>query len=113
MFYNTFNEELAKLSRKRIKLADFFFTVLVAMVVVSSIRAVGILLVSALLVIPTLIALHLGKSFKQTMYLSALSAMLAVSIGIIVSFVADIPPSGSIVLLLFLGFVVTQFLRRK
>ena len=113
MFYNTFNEELAKLSRKRIKLANFFFTVLVAMVVVSSIRAVGILLVSALLVIPTLIALHLGKSFKQTMYLSALSAMLAVSIGIIVSFVADIPPSGSIVLLLFLGFVVTQFLRRK
>ncbi len=104
MFHLTFNEELAQISRKRAPLANILFTALVAMVVVISIRAVGILLVSALLVIPTLISLNISKSFNQTVILSSLSALVAVLVGILFSFLVDIPPSGSIVLLLFLGF---------
>src|SRR3989338_11545900 len=111
LFYMTFNEELAQLSRKRINIANIIFTILVAMVVVISIRAVGILLVSALLVIPTLIALNLATSFKRTILISTMSALIAVIFGIIFSFIIDIPPSGSIVLLLLIGFLSTSFLK--
>ena len=113
IFHITFNEELARLSRKRVKLANLLFTILVAMIIVVSIRAVGILLVSALLVIPTLIALNLAHSFKHTLIISSLSALLAMLIGTIGSFILDIPPSGSIVLLLFVGFISTQLLRSR
>ena len=112
MFQLTFNEELAQLSRKRVHSANIIFTLLVAMVVVMSIRAVGILLVSALLVIPSLIALNGAKSFRQTIIISSMSSLFAVVIGIIFSFLADIPPSGSIVLLLFVAFFGTQLYRR-
>lgn len=112
MFHLTFNEEMAHLSGKRSYIANIIFTILVAMVVVISIRAVGILLVTALLVIPTLIALNISKSFKQTVILSTLSSLIAVLIGIVVSFIADIPPSGSIVLLLFVGFFGTQLYKK-
>ncbi len=112
MFHLTFNEELAQLSRKQVNIANIIFTILVAMVVVISIRAVGILLVSALLVIPTLIALNVAKSFKQTIIISSISALIAVLIGIVFSFLVDIPPSGSIVLLLFVGFFGTQLYKK-
>lgn len=112
MFHLTFNEELAQLSRKKVNIANMIFTVLVAMVVVISIRAVGILLVSALIVIPTLIALNISNSFKQTIFISSLSSIIAVLLGIIFSFLADIPPSGSIVLLLFVGFFGTQLYKK-
>src|SRR3989344_804249 len=113
LFLLTFNEELAKLSRKRVEWANIIFTVLIATIVVISIRAVGILLVSALLVIPTLIALNLAKSFQQTLVISSIGSLTAVVLGIILSYGLDIPPSGSIVLMLFAGFVVTGFYARK
>ncbi len=113
LFFMTFNEELAVLHNKNFERTNIIFTILTAMIIVLSIRAVGILLVSALIVIPTLIALNLSKSFKQTLFFSVLFSVLAMILGIILSFILDIPPSGSIVLLLFLGFIVTQFLRRK
>jgi len=112
MFHLTFNEELAELSRKRVKVANIIFTILVAMVVVISIRAVGILLVSALLVIPTLIALNISKSFKQTIAISVVGALVSMLVGIIFSFIIDIPPSGAIVLILFAGFLGTSFLKK-
>lgn len=113
MFYLTFNEELAQLSRKHAGIANFVFTLLVAMVVVVSIRAVGIMLVSALLVIPTLIALTTSLSFRHTILLSSLYASLAVLFGIVLSYLLDIPPSGAIVLLLFFGFVVMHEMNKK
>ncbi|MBS3136597.1 metal ABC transporter permease [Candidatus Woesearchaeota archaeon] len=112
MLITIFNDELARLSRKRSGLANFFFTLLTAMAVVISIRAVGILLVSALLVLPALIALNLSKSFRQTVIISSLSASIIVALGIIISFPLDIPPSGSIVLLLLGCFLATQFYRK-
>ncbi len=113
LFFMTFNEELAILHNKNLEKINIIFTILTAMIIVLSIRAVGILLVSALIVIPTLLALNISKSFKQTLFFSALFSALAMILGIILSFIFDIPPSGSIVLLLFLGFLITQFFRRK
>ncbi len=113
MFYLTFNEELAYLYRHRVNLANIIFTLLTAMVVVISIRAVGILLISALLVIPSMIALNLASSFKQALLISSFSAMVAAISGIIVSYIVDLPPSGVIVLLLFAGFVVTSAFKKR
>ncbi len=108
MLHLAFNEELAYLSRKNVTVANILFTILTAMIVVIGIRAVGILLVSALIVIPTLIALNVSRSFRQTVIISSISSLISVLAGILFSFVLDIPPSGSIVLILFAGFFGTQ-----
>jgi len=97
----TFNEELARLQQKDNALVNFIFTLLVALAVTVSIRAVGILLVSALLVLPTLIALKISKSFRGTMVAAVAASVFAMVVGIFTSFGLNLPPSGMIVMTLF------------
>lgn len=104
----TFSTDLAELKIRRAKLINSVFILLVSFAVVISIRAVGILLVSALLVIPTLIALKVSTSFKSTLLYSSSASMLAALLGITLSFYLDLPPSGTIVMLL-LGMYAVVF----
>ncbi len=108
MFFLTFLEDLARFSRQGTQRVNVIFTVLTALVVVLAIRAVGILLVSALLVIPTLIAFELARSFKQTVFYAVLASVIATLAGIILAYIFDLPPSGAIVLLLLAGFLIVR-----
>ncbi|MFB5611073.1 MAG: metal ABC transporter permease, partial [Nitrosopumilaceae archaeon] len=67
--------------------------------VVTSIQLVGILLISALFVIPNVTAIMYGRGFKQTSLLSICFAVFSVIVGIAISYVFDITPAGTIVLL--------------
>jgi len=108
IFFTTFNEELAQLNQKDHELVNFVFTFLVALAVAVSIRAVGILLVSALLVLPTLISLQISKSFRSTMTITMVASLLAMIAGIISSFILNLPPSGMIVMILFVFFFIVS-----
>ncbi len=108
LVFSSFNQELAELRSKKTIFINTIFILLVTLTVVISIRAVGILLVSAMLVIPTLIALQLSKSFKGTLVISTIASVLATLIGIVASYYLNIPPSGTIVMLLFLLFIGVQ-----
>jgi zinc transport system permease protein len=112
LFIFTFSDELALLESKRARLSDFVFTLIVAVVTIMSVQAVGILLVSALLVIPALIALRISNSFSQTVVFSVIVSVFANVSGLLLSYFFDVPPSGFIVLLLLSVFIVVTFLRR-
>src|SRR3990172_3705693 len=75
--------------------------------VVTSIQLVGILLISALFVIPNVTAIMYGRSFKQTALLSIAFAVSSVIVGILISYLFDITPSGTIVMLSVAIFAVT------
>lgn len=109
--FMTFNQELAELRQRDYALMNSLFTVLIALTVVVSIRAVGILLVSALIVIPTLTALQISKSFKNTMIITSMVSVFAIVAGILSAFQLDLPPSGVIVMILF-GLFFIASLRR-
>jgi zinc transport system permease protein len=66
--------------------------------VVTSIQLVGVLLISALFVIPNVTAIMYGRGFKQTALLSMCFSIFSVVSGILVSYVFDITPAGTIVL---------------
>jgi len=67
--------------------------------VVTSIQLGGVLLISALFVIPNVTAIMYGKGFKQTAIISMSFSVFSVVIGILISYLFDITPSGTIVLL--------------
>ncbi len=85
------------------------FIVLLALVVAISIKALGILLVSAFVVIPACTARLLGKSFiNYVLYSSALGALSAF-VGMLISAALNLPSGPSIVatqLMLFLSAVL-------
>jgi len=107
LIYSTFNEEQAKVSGIPVEKINYLIVFIAGITVVTSIQLVGILLISALFVIPNVTAIMYGRSFKQTAILSISFAISAVVIGILISYLLDITPSGSIVMLSITIFGIT------
>ena len=99
LIYSTFNEEHEKVSGIPVEKINYLIVLIAGITVVTSIQLVGILLISALFVIPNVTAIMYGRSFKQTLLLSISFAVSAVILGIIISYLVDITPSGAIVML--------------
>ena len=95
----TFNEEQAKLAGMRTTLLNYAFVVLASITVVTSMRLVGILLISALIVIPNITAMQFGKGFKKTVFISMSISVISVVSGILVSYFLNVAPSGTIVMI--------------
>ena len=95
----TFNEEQAKLVGLRTTLLNYAFVVLASITVVTSMRLVGILLISALIVVPNITAMMFGKGFKKTVFISMSIAVISVVSGILVSYSFNVAPSGTIVVI--------------
>jgi len=105
-FYITLNEEAAKVSGLPVDSLNLLMLALTALVVVTSIKIIGILLVTSLAIIPASAALLLKKSFKKTIFYSMLFASASLLVGLFASYYLNIAPSGCIVItaiLIFLG----------
>ena len=107
----TFNEEQAKIAGLNITLLNYLFVVLAAITVVVSMRLVGILLISALIVIPNISAMMFGKGFKKTVGISVSMSIFSVTSGIIISHYLDLAPSGTIVMIAVALLLVTMLFR--
>jgi zinc transport system permease protein len=102
----TFDSESARASGIQVERLDSLMAVLTAVTVVVGMKVVGILLISALLVIPAAAALQVARNFKGAMALSAALAVVSAAGGLIAAFFLDWPPSGTIVLVSGVLFLV-------
>jgi len=109
LFRITFNREIAQVSGVKVKLYDYLFLGLLAIVTAVSIKIVGIILVPALLVIPAAAAKNISRNFKQMIFYSALLGIVSVVGGLIGSFYLNTASGATIVLLSILFFVATLF----
>ena len=106
LMYITFNEEQAKVSGLDVSKMNYLFIILSSITVITSIRLVGVLLISSLLVIPNITAIMFGKGFRKTALISIIIAVCSVEIGIVLSYVLDIAPGGAIVLVSIIIFII-------
>lgn len=100
LFLLTFDEDAAAVSGLPVKYFNIMLSILTALVISASIKIVGALLVSALLVIPAACGLALSRSFKQAVILVVIIGEVAVLAGLWIAGVANLAPGGTIVLLL-------------
>lgn len=108
----TFNEELAVVSGIPTRLIKSIFLISMAVAIVASIKVVGIILVSALLVIPGATAQLLSRNFYIMLFLLCLIALSSTISGLYLSYQFDISSGGAIVLLttvlFFAAFLTTK-----
>ena len=97
--YVAFDEEQAKVSGIDVTKLNYLFIVLAGLTVIGSVRLVGVLLISSLIVIPNITAMMLGKGFKKTLLISILIAIISVIGGILISYVMNLAPGGTIVII--------------
>ncbi len=102
LFYNkifaiTFDETFAYATGVRTKVYKFIIAVIIGVVISISMRLVGSLLVSALVVFPAMSAMKVFKSFKSVMVCSAVISVSVALLGFVLSIVFDTPVGATIV----------------
>ena len=102
-----FDENQAKVSGLNVTWINTLFIILASITIIASIRLVGVLLISSLIVIPNITALMFGKGFKKTLFISCAISVFSVVFGIILSYYSNLAPSGTIVLTMVAMFLVT------
>lgn len=107
LFAVSHDEEFARASGLPVLPLNVLLAALTALTVVISMRVVGVLLVSALMVVPVATAQLLARSFRSTYLLGmGIGAVVALA-GVLASYYLDTPSGGTIVLLAIALFVVT------
>ncbi|MEO0108340.1 MAG: metal ABC transporter permease [candidate division WOR-3 bacterium] len=109
----TFDEELAQAQGLPTALLSGIMLGLIALCVVVSIKAVGIILVSALLVTPAATALQLTNRFSLMFLLSWIAGLVSCVLGMLLSYWLDIPSGASIVITLTLLFALATIFSPK
>lgn len=114
--YITFDEEQAKVSGIKVMRLNYLFIVLASLTVIASMRLVGILLISSLVVIPNITAMMLGRGFRKTALISVMLSVISVISGIALSYILNSAPSGTIVMIsisIFLLTLIVKYSKKK
>jgi zinc transport system permease protein len=101
------DEDFARASGLPVRFYNVLISVLAAVSVSVAMRTVGLLLVSALLVIPVATAQQFSRGFRSTMLSAMVAGLIAAVAGVTTSAYVDVPPGSTIVLVALLGFAVT------
>lgn len=111
LFALTYDEEYAVVMGKKPKKLSRILAVLTSITIVLGIRVVGTMLISSLIIFPTVTALQLNRGFKQTIALAILVSVSAVILGIFASFAFNLPTGSTIVLVNGVFFAISYLIR--
>ena len=105
--------DLARTSGVPVARLNLLLTVLTALTTVVAMRMVGVLLVSAMIVIPTLTGFALGRSFRQAMAVAIAMALVSVTVGLVAAYYLRLAAGGAVVLTALLLFVAASLVGRR
>jgi zinc transport system permease protein len=110
--YSTFDQELAKTDRLNVIFDDYLLSALLAIVIVISIKLVGIVLIAAFLVIPAATARMLSNTFFKMTILSVIVGTASSLTGLLLSYELDLPSGSTIILTQAVIFFISAFIGR-
>ena len=105
------HEGFAKSMGVPVRGLEISFALIVALVVTTAIRAVGILLVTALLVVPAAAARNVARGIVSAFWTAVAIAMVSGLLGIAVSYYLDTATGATVVLFASAFFAVTALLK--
>jgi zinc transport system permease protein len=111
--YATFDPELARLSGVRVPALESLLLAVTALVVVVGVKTVGVVLVSAFVVIPAATGQLLGRTLGATLALAVATALAATAFGLFASYHLNVAPGATIILTLGAAFFLALVLRRR
>ena len=113
IFLITYNEEIARVGGIPVRLINMLFLIALSVSIVISMKIVGIILISALLVIPGATAQLFAKNLYLMIVTSCGVAVLSTILGLFFSYEFDIAPGGSIVLTATALFLTALLFKRR
>lgn len=104
---STLLPDLAKSRGIKVSIINFIFLLLVAFIVALGIKAVGTLLMGALVIIPAIAAKNFSKSMTSYAFMASVIGASSLVIGVIVSNLYHLPPGPMVVLVSVFFFLVS------
>lgn len=110
-FYNkifavTFDESFASATGVKTKTYNMLIALLTAFVIVVGMRLMGALLISSLIIFPSLTSMRICRSFRGVTVFSAAIAVVCFLIGILCTYFLDLPTGASIVAVNLCAFLI-------
>ncbi len=121
LFYNkifavTFDENFAKATGVKVDRYNFLIAVIIAVIIVLGMNLVGALLISALIIFPSLSAMRIFESFKSVVICSVVISVCCALLGILISILYSTPVGSTIVaadmVMFFMSCVMDKLIRR-
>ncbi len=111
IFYNkifavTFDENFAQAIGTHAKIYNLVIAIIIAVIIVLAMNLVGSLLISALVIFPSLSAMRLFKTFKSVTICSASVSVICAVAGLLISLLAGTPVGSTIVAINLLAFII-------
>lgn len=97
LYLVTYDETFARAAGVRVALYNFIISLLTAVTVVIGMRMMGTMLISSLIIFPAMTARNLVKSFNSMVFCAAVISVICFIMGLILSFMLDLPTGASVV----------------
>jgi manganese/iron transport system permease protein/iron/zinc/copper transport system permease protein len=104
--FATFDPEVAQVSGVRVALIEALLMAMLSLTILVTMRVIGTLLISALLVIPASVARMLTNSFAKMLWIAPIVGAISAFVGMYLSFHLDTSASATIILVGTLQFIV-------
>ncbi|MDD7384278.1 MAG: metal ABC transporter permease [Actinomycetaceae bacterium] len=111
LFALSHDEEFARASGLRVAALNIVVAVLAALTVSVSMRVVGVLLVSAIMIVPVAIAQLVSHSFVNTMRIATVIGIIATIAGLVITYRVAASPGAMIVVLLIGLYIVVALIK--
>ena len=112
LFAATVNYDLAKAEGMNPDISNYIFTILIAGVIAISIKMIGVLLITGLLLIPPAMSRNLSLSPKEMVIFSVIGGVISVIIGLFGSLEFNTPSGPTIIVVSLILFFLSLFFRR-
>ncbi|HPI19948.1 MAG TPA: metal ABC transporter permease [Candidatus Kapabacteria bacterium] len=111
--YATFDVELAQADKISVLKDEYILSILISVTIVISIKVVGIVLLTAFLVIPAATARLISSTFFQMTIYSIIIGIVSSFVGLVASIQLDLPTGAVIILIQAIFFIISLFFSRK
>ncbi|MDU0205429.1 MULTISPECIES: metal ABC transporter permease [Paenibacillus] len=105
LYQITFDEDTAKTNGLPVRWISLGFSVLTGMIVAAAMPIVGVLLVSALIILPAALAIRIAPSFVSSLFIAMGIGLVGVFSGLTASYELSTPPGGTIAILLLIVLI--------
>lgn len=112
IFAITFDEDFAKAIGIKTNIYDAIFAIICSLVIVFGMRLLGALLISSLIIFPTLIAMQFSKSFGRVVVYSVLISIINFVLGLVVSYLIASPTGATVVVVNLVGLIIAYVARK-
>lgn len=110
--YSTFDNELAIADKLPVRFDNYVLSISISLIIVVSVKIIGIVLISSYLVLPAAIARIYSRTFFQMTILSIVIGITTGLVSIVLSVIVDLPTSAVIIVFQSIIFLISLVIKK-